>query len=641
MKKTSIFDTVLASVKQTKTQELSLADYLEQAKIDKTVYSTASERMVKAIGEPDIFDTSHDSRLRSIFEGRKIKIFPTFKNFFGIEQDIASIHSFFLHASQGLEEFKQILFLLGDVGCGKSSIVEHLKYLIEQEPIYALKINNEISPVLDSPLALFLRNKDIIQEELGIADRYFPACASPWLVKRLGEVEGDITQFKVVRIFPSRDTQTAIAKIEPLDDNNADMGTLVGKIQMRKMEFFANNDADAYGYTGGLCRANRGMLEMAEMYKANIKTLNPLLEASQSRSYNGLEQVGAIPFDGLIVSHSNKSEWAKFKSDKKNEALVDRIYLIKMHYSTRYTEEELVLDKMLKASTLASSPTVKETKSILAKFAVMSRLEDAPNSNIFSKLHVYNGDNTTGDSKAFPYLDYKNNASQDEAMSGISPRWEFKLLSEVYNYDPLEVGADPITLLKLLKVKIKKEQLEKQVEEKYFEFIDQYLEPEYVEELGKQIQRSYIESYDDYAQAKFDRYYNLALAWVDNKDYADPNTGILLDINAIHKELQILESEAGVGNYRDFRNEITRYILTKKAEGIKVKWNSYAKLTDIIEKSVFKSMEDLLPVISFNAKQSKGQETSHKKFLDNMIRLGYTESQVKRAVTYYIQKQHS
>src|SRR3546814_7214326 len=68
---------------------------------------------------------------------------------------IEHILSFLRHASQGLEERKQILYLLGPVGGGKSSLAERLKALMEVHPIYVLKAGDEISPIFESPLALF------------------------------------------------------------------------------------------------------------------------------------------------------------------------------------------------------------------------------------------------------------------------------------------------------------------------------------------------------------------------------------------------------------------------------------------------------------------------------------------------------
>jgi len=53
-------------------------------------------------------------------------------------------------------------------------------------------------------------------------------------------------------------------KTEPGDENNQDISSLVGKIDIRKLETFSQNDPDAYSYSGGLCLANRGVLERRE-----------------------------------------------------------------------------------------------------------------------------------------------------------------------------------------------------------------------------------------------------------------------------------------------------------------------------------------------------------------------------------------
>ena len=72
-----------------------------------------------------------------------------------MEETIERIVGFFRHAAQGLEERKQVLYLLGPVGGGKSSLAERLKMLMENEPVYVLKAGKEISPVFESPLGLF------------------------------------------------------------------------------------------------------------------------------------------------------------------------------------------------------------------------------------------------------------------------------------------------------------------------------------------------------------------------------------------------------------------------------------------------------------------------------------------------------
>src|SRR5215211_5060856 len=160
----------LARFEKSREEELSIEEYLELCKRDPLTYATAAERMLAAIGEPEMVDTRHDPRLSRIFGNKVIRVYPAFKDFYGLEDSIEQVVSHFRHAAQGLEEKKQILYLLGPVGGGKSSIAERLKQLMEQVPFYALKG----SPVNESPLSLFNNAEDapLLESQYGIAPRY-------------------------------------------------------------------------------------------------------------------------------------------------------------------------------------------------------------------------------------------------------------------------------------------------------------------------------------------------------------------------------------------------------------------------------------------------------------------------------------
>ena len=129
--------------------------------------------------------------------------------------------------------------------------------------------------------------------------------------------------------------QIGVTKTEPGDENNQDISSLVGKVDIRKLETYAQDDPDAYSYSGGLCLANQGLLEFVEMFKAPIKVLHPLLTATQEGNFKGTEGFGAIPFDGIVLAHSNESEWKTFRNNKNNEAFLDRIYIVKVPYCLR------------------------------------------------------------------------------------------------------------------------------------------------------------------------------------------------------------------------------------------------------------------------------------------------------------------
>src|SRR4030088_2604011 len=204
--------------------DMSIAEYLEACRGDPMRYANAAERILAAIGEPQMIDTAKDPRLGRIFLNRTIRAYPAFTGFYGMEETIERIVSFFRHAAQGLEERKQILYLLGPVGGGKSSLAERLKSLMEMHPIYVLKADNEISPVFESPLSLFDPETmgPIIEERYGIPRRRLTGLMSPWCLKRLEAFRGGISQFRVAKIEPSRLRHIGVSQTEPGDENNQD-----------------------------------------------------------------------------------------------------------------------------------------------------------------------------------------------------------------------------------------------------------------------------------------------------------------------------------------------------------------------------------------------------------------------------------
>jgi serine protein kinase len=631
-----------ARYERTKVEELSLEDYLAECKREPLAYASAAERMLKAIGEPQLIDTRNDPRLSRVFHNKLVKIYPAFAEFFGLEDAIEQVVAYFRHAAQGLEEKKQILYLLGPVGGGKSSIAERLKQLIEQVPFYALKD----SPVNESPLGLFdpVEDGPILEREYGIPRRQLGRIMSPWAVKRLEEYGGDIRRFRVVKRHPSVLRQIAVAKTEPGDENNQDISSLVGKVDIRKLETYAQDDPDAYSYSGGLCLANQGLLEFVEMFKAPIKVLHPLLTATQEGNFKGTEGFGAIPFEGIILAHSNESEWKSFRNNKNNEAFLDRIYIVKVPYCLRVSEEVKIYEKLIRNSSLASAPCAPGTLKMMAQFAVLTRLKEPENSSLFSKMQIYDGENLKDtDPKAKSLLEYRDVAGVDEGMSGVSTRFAYKILSKVFNFDSAEVAANPVHLMYVLEQQIEREQFPKEAEEKYLGLIKEQLSARYAEFIGKEIQTAYLESYSEYGQNLFDRYVIYADYWIQDSEYRDTDTGEVFDRAALNAELEKMEKPAGIANPKDFRNEIVNFVLRARAGngGKNPAWTSYEKLRAVIEKKMFSNTEDLLPVISFNAKASADDARKHENFVQRMVDKGYTAKQVRLLCEWYLRVRKS
>jgi serine protein kinase len=626
---------------------LTLDEYFELCKKDKLAYATAAERMLAAIGEPQLVDTHDDERLSRIFMNRTVLKYPAFSNFYGMEETIESIVGYFKHNAQGLEERKQILYLLGPVGGGKSSLAERLKELMEVHPIYVLATaEGEVSPVFESPLGLFNtpEHAKTISDRYGIAERYFTQFPSPWATKRLEQYGNDLSKFRVKKVQPSKLKQIAVMKTEPGDDNNQDISVLVGKVDIRMLERFSQNDVDSYSFSGGLNRANQGLLEFVEMFKAPIKVLHPLLTATQEGNYVGTEAIAAIPFNGIVLAHSNEAEWQTFRNNKNNEAFLDRVCIVKVPYCLRVNEEKQIYDKMIAASSLINAPCAPQTTEMLAKFAVLSRIFDHDNSTLYSKMQVYNGENIKeSDPQSKTLQEYRDVAGVNEGMSGVSTRFAYKILSSTFNFEPEEIAADPVHLMYILEKSIKKEQFSEETETKYLEFVKSDLASKYAEFLGNEIQKAYLESYSDYGQNLFDRYVAYADAWVEDNDFKDPDNGLLMNKQLLNDELEKIEKPAGISNPKDFRNEVVKFCLRARAKnkGKNPDWTSYSVLRDVIEKKMFAQVEDLLPVISFEGKKDKETEKKHTEFVSRMTKRGYTPRQIRRLVEWYLRVKKS
>ncbi len=622
-------------------EEMGLEDFLHYCKSDRMAYASAHECVLEAIGKPRLVNTADDARLSRIFQNRVIQSWDAFADFHGMEETLMSLYAYFLHAAQGLEERKQVLYLLGPVGGGKSSLAEKIKSLCEQFPIYTLKdsVSGKVSPLLESPLGLFPRDKfgAKMEDRYGIPRRALTGIASPWALKRLKEFKGDLSKFQVVRVMPSVLNQIGIVKTEPGDENTQDISSLVGKVDLRMLEQFAQDDPDAYSYSGALCLGSARCVEFVEMFKAPLKVLNPILTATQEGNFKGTEALPALPFTGFIMAHSNEAEWLKFRNNKDNEAFIDRVYLVKVPYCLRVDEEVRIYDKMLKASTLSEAPCAPQTLRTLAEFSVLSRLAVPDNSSVFSKLRSYNGETLKDvDPRSKSVKEYRDDAGMQEGFSGLSTRWAFKTISAAFNRDPSEIAADPVNLLVVLEDRLAKEDLQEEFKRRLRGHIKEWIVPRFAEFLEKELQMSYLDAYGEYGQNLFDRYVTYADKWLLDEDWRDPDTGMQYSRDALNTELEKIEKPAGISNPKDFRNEVVNFVLRARAHGKNPHWTSYEKLRVVIEKRMFSKTEDILPVISFEAKGSQEMEERHKSFVNRMAARGYTEKQVRRLVDWYM-----
>src|SRR6516165_10928745 len=161
MAEVSTFEQVIKAdraAREAKQWRGTLLDYLELVKADPTVSKMSHARiydMITATGLRSIHETD-DPRTKRLYKDEPIKVYNFFSDeFFGIERTIAQIVRYFHSASLKGEESRQVLYLMGPVGSGKSSLVERIQRGLEQlVSIHTI----EGCPMNEEPLHLIPRH---------------------------------------------------------------------------------------------------------------------------------------------------------------------------------------------------------------------------------------------------------------------------------------------------------------------------------------------------------------------------------------------------------------------------------------------------------------------------------------------------
>lgn len=614
-------------------EHISFDEYLDRCKADPATYETPHGRLCRAIGKPKIIETAKDERLGRIFENRVIRLYPAFSDFYGVENGIEELMTVLELASQGGEMEKQIPFLMGPVSGGKSSVVERCKERFETVPFYALVDEQGVlSPIFESPLGLFCEaaNRAMLEKEYKVDPRFIPTIRSRWVQKRLNACGGDFTKFKVARLYPSVVNQIGIAETTPADENTQDVSTLVGKTDIRALDELVQSDPDAYVYSGALCVSSQGVFDFVEIHKVKVTMLNPLLTATQEHRFDASERIGALPYNGVILAHSNQSEWEKFRNNPDNAALASRTKLIRFPYCLRVSEAVKIFEKKLAHTAYKGAACAPGTLEIAAKLSVLCALAPFQGSPITVKMRVYNGENLRDkDIDAKPINEYRKAAGVEEGMMGMDMRLLYKAIERTFFYDPYEVSANPVTLLRVLEEDIRKEFSEK-VRDRYLAFLEDPLANDLFERIGKDLREAYFSTQGgEYAQNLFQRYFWYADHWIENKDYRDPKTGTLLKRKDLEKELERIEKPASIANPKDFRNEVVRWIWKNKSIDTFPDRSSFPKLNEAVEKVAFPSFDEFLPILARKTQGTSEQTEQYNAFLAAMVKKGYTPSMVE------------
>jgi len=618
---------------QAKSWKGNLLGYLEKVKEEPSITRLAHARIYDIIlksGVREIQETD-DPCIKRLYKDESIKVYNFFADeFFGIEKTIAQIVRYFHAASMKGEESRQVLYLMGPVGSGKSSLIEKLhRGLEESDPFYAI----DGCPMFEEPLHLIPRHlRKEFEKMLGthIEGELCPVCR--YRLKE--EFHGRYEEFPVCAMEFSKRARVGIGVVPPVDPNNQDTSVLIGSEDISKLDLYSEGDPRVLELNGALNIGNRGVVEFIEVFKNEIEYLHCMITATQEKVIPAPGRHGLVYVDTVIVAHSNEAEWQKFKADHTNEAILDRIVVIKVPYNLRLSEEVKIYQKIIRHSDFHAH-VAPHTLEIASMFAVLSRLEPTNKCDLMTKLKLYNGEEVVekGRTKKVDVQELRE-AVKREGMTGISTRFIMKALDNALSDNTDGNCINAINVREALINMVKEADLPDDTRKQCLEFLQDTLHKEYLEILEKEITRAFVYSYQEQAEALFQNYLDHAEAYVNKGKVKDRNTKEELSpdegfMKSIEEQIAIIGSAAD-----GFRQEVIAYLWAANRRGEKIDYRSYEPLKEAIEKKLMTSVRDLSRIITKARTRDEEQSEKYNAMVKNLLDNGYCPSCVDVVLKY-------
>ena len=602
--------------------EGSFLDYLAILKDNPDIAQLSHKRLHKMILEKgvEILKPEENPRVKKIYGNDAIRKYGFFKEeFYGIDKVIMKLANYFNSAAMKGEESRQVLYLVGPVGAGKSSLVESLKKALENcDPVYAL----EGCPMHEEPLHLIPKHLRLqFEKQLGvqIEGDLCPACR--YRLKH--EFNGRYEDFKIVTTNFSIRSRKGVGVVPPVDPNNQDTSILTGSVDISKMDLYSEDDPRIFSLNGAFNVGNRGLVEFIEVFKNDVEYLHTIITATQEKSVPSPGKGSMIYFDGVIVAHSNEAEWNKFKSDHTNEAILDRIVKIEVPYCLELDEEKKIYEKILKRSNFSAhiSP---HTIEFAALFAILSRLSPSAKVDPMTKLKIYNGEEIVekGTTKRIDIMELREEAGSYEGMKGISTRFIIKTIDNALSSSEHNC-INPLSIMESIIRSVKEMDIGAEDKKKYLGFVQDNIRKEYNKILEKEITKAFIHSYREQAESLFDNYIDNAEAFVNRSKIKDSSTGE--ELNPDEEFMRNIEEQIGVSDAssKGFRSDVTSYMFYLVRNGGKIEYTSYEPLKEAIEKKLMASVKELSRIITKSRVRGKEQKEKYDSMVLEMQSKGY------------------
>jgi serine protein kinase len=556
---------------------------------------------------------------------------------YGIDSALDRVVEYFKAASAGSDVGRRLLLLLGPPSGGKSSLVILLKRALEEYShtddgaIYAL----QGSPLHESPLNLVPASlRAQFRETYGVD---IVGELSPHSQARLDdEFNGDFMSFPVERIFLSEASRVGIGTYAPHDPTTADIADLVGSVDLSKVaEVGDEGDPRAWSWSGAVYAASRGVLEMIEILKVKREFLYLLLTLTQEKNVK-VSRFPLIHLDETIVAHTNLAEFHRFLQEKENEALLDRMVIIKVPYTLSYTEEARIYRKLV-SNALAFrhvhlDPHVLQ---LAAVFAILTRLENPEREglDVSKKLRLYAGEDAEGFSLAdVPKLKAE---CPEEGLAGVSPRFVVNSISNAITRSDTR-SLTSMEMLLALKDSIENDaRMDTAHKKQWVDFLVIARKDFYNRWVKEDVHRALFASFEDEAQQLLEKYLDEVEASLDNRHVTDPITGE--DRPADERFLRSVEDKLKISDSgkESFRQEVVRKAMVAFKAGEKFTLDSHTRLHEAIEQYLFEERRDVLRLVTSAARpdDEAGQKISavHERLVEEY---GYDEHSAKEALNY-------
>lgn len=632
------FDELVAEVRRHNDEGLwqgTFREYYERVKAEPSIVQNAHQRLYSAIARHGVeeIDTSSDKRLFRIYGGRARKIlrYKFFESeFYGLDLVIMRVMEFLKAAASGGEESRQILYFVGPVGSGKTSMLEHMKRALELSPPFYTLAG---CPINEEPLHLVPKElRKRWGETLAVPPDYFQGHLCPVCKQRLrDEFHGEFSQYPVVMRRFSADDGVGIGVLPPSDENSMDVSLLIGRENLGLIGKYDENDARVLEFDGALNRGNRGIVDLYELNKNPVPLLLPLLSATQEKRYRAPGQHPMIHFDGVLIAHSNETEFERFRTDKRNEALVDRMVPIKFRYPRQVSDIRRILEKIVVREANFTSTDGKPahiapgTLDVCALFTQLTVLNESNKVDLLTKVKLYDGQDVTEQSATEKPIDIKelyDEAGPKEGLGGFSTRFATKAMGAALARTPDCRCVTPVQVMEVLSEFIHDGDLPPEEREHLDDTILKGIVRRWYlkEVLREHIAMGFIHAYEESAEQMWQEYLEHVLAYNMREQVRDSKTHELEEPN--EELMSAMERPIGIRNKAqadEFRSQIAAFVARRRQHSQTISFKDHERVREAVKRRLFSSVSDYTRVISRGAIKTADDRQRYDRMVETMI----------------------